>query len=191
MAFPYAEAIAISAQSHRGSEMDERQETRQAEGTGFEDPRFLRAALSDTRLAWLWLVLRVSLGWLWFEAGRRQLQDPIGLAVSHDPWTAQAVAVGQTLTGIALILGVFVGFAAFAGGVLGIPASAGVETPALFAAVVWLVLAWKTAGWIGLDRWILPLLGMPWRGGALLGDRAKRGRSKGARRQQWTGQEPS
>jgi thiosulfate dehydrogenase [quinone] large subunit len=37
----------------------------------------------------------------------------------------------------------------------------------LFAAVVWLVLAWKTAGWIGLDRWLLPLLGMPWRGGVL------------------------
>jgi thiosulfate dehydrogenase (quinone) large subunit len=29
----------------------------------------------------------------------------------------------------------------------------------------WLVLAWKTAGWIGFDRWILPALGTPWRPG--------------------------
>jgi len=26
-----------------------------------------------------------------------------------------------------------------------------------------LVLAWKTAGYIGLDRFLLPLLGTPWR----------------------------
>jgi thiosulfate dehydrogenase (quinone) large subunit len=38
-----------------------------------------------------------------------------------------------------------------------------------------LSLAWKTAGWIGLDRWLLPLLGMPWRGGALFGKRPARG----------------
>jgi thiosulfate dehydrogenase [quinone] large subunit len=25
-----------------------------------------------------------------------------------------------------------------------------------------LVLAWKTAGYIGLDRWLFPLLGTPW-----------------------------
>lgn len=29
----------------------------------------------------------------------------------------------------------------------------------------WLVLAWKTAGWIGLDRWLLAALGTPWRPG--------------------------
>jgi thiosulfate dehydrogenase [quinone] large subunit len=27
------------------------------------------------------------------------------------------------------------------------------------------VLAWKTAGWWGLDRWVLPRLGTPWGGG--------------------------
>jgi thiosulfate dehydrogenase [quinone] large subunit len=44
----------------------------------------------------------------------------------------------------------------------------------LFAASVWLVLTWKTAGWIGLDRWLLPLVGMPWRGGTLLEKRSER-----------------
>jgi thiosulfate dehydrogenase [quinone] large subunit len=24
------------------------------------------------------------------------------------------------------------------------------------------MLAWKVAGWWGLDRWLLPLLGTPW-----------------------------
>ena len=28
----------------------------------------------------------------------------------------------------------------------------------LFAIVTWLVLAWRNAGWIGLDRWLLPML---------------------------------
>jgi thiosulfate dehydrogenase [quinone] large subunit len=26
-----------------------------------------------------------------------------------------------------------------------------------------LVLAWKTGDWWGVDRWLLPLLGTPWR----------------------------
>ena len=37
----------------------------------------------------------------------------------------------------------------------------------LFAVATWLVLAWKTAGWIGLDRWLLRALGTPWRPGYL------------------------
>jgi thiosulfate dehydrogenase [quinone] large subunit len=27
---------------------------------------------------------------------------------------------------------------------------------------VLLILAWKVAGWYGLDRWLLSLLGTPW-----------------------------
>jgi hypothetical protein len=30
-----------------------------------------------------------------------------------------------------------------------------------------LILAWKTAGWWGLDRWLLPALGTPWRRGRI------------------------
>ena len=32
----------------------------------------------------------------------------------------------------------------------------------LLMLAVLLVLAWKVAGWWGLDRWLLPLLGTPW-----------------------------
>jgi thiosulfate dehydrogenase [quinone] large subunit len=39
------------------------------------------------------------------------------------------------------------------------------SNPFLFAIAIFLILAWKTAGWWGLDRWLLPLLGTPWRPG--------------------------
>jgi thiosulfate dehydrogenase [quinone] large subunit len=115
-------------------------------------------------LAGLWLVLRVAVGWYLLDAGWRQMQGP-GV-------TPPVVAAGLTLTGIALMLGALTGFSAFVGGSLAelTSASAGPAGLALFAAIVWLVLVWKTAGWFGLDRWILPLLGMPWRRGSLLGD---------------------
>jgi thiosulfate dehydrogenase [quinone] large subunit len=29
-----------------------------------------------------------------------------------------------------------------------------------------LILAWRNAGWIGLDRWALPALGTPWHRGS-------------------------
>jgi thiosulfate dehydrogenase [quinone] large subunit len=43
--------------------------------------------------------------------------------------------------------------------------------PILFAIATWLVLAWKTAGWWGLDRWLLPALGTPWRPGLIFQER--------------------
>jgi hypothetical protein len=35
------------------------------------------------------------------------------------------------------------------------------------AAWLWLAvrLAWRNAGWIGLDRWLLPAIGTPWEPG--------------------------
>lgn len=42
----------------------------------------------------------------------------------------------------------------------------------LFAIATWLVLAWKTSGWIGLDRWLLAGRGTPWKPGRLFGRRA-------------------
>jgi len=41
--------------------------------------------------------------------------------------------------------------------------------PLLFVGATLLMLAWKTAGWWGFDRWLLPALGTPWRPGPLLG----------------------
>ena len=157
-----------------------------SKGAGFEDPALARALLADERLAWLWLVPRVGLGWLWFEAGRHQLQRRVGIGDLGGSPITQVLAVAQTLAGIALILGAFVGLAAFTGRMLGsglLPATTGVVTPLLFTVVIVLVLAWKTAGWIGLDRWLLPLIGMPWRGGSLFGERTEYERVSERRRQ--------
>ena len=75
------------------------------------------------------------------------------------------VSWGETLVGIALILGLFTGIAAFFGSFMNVNyllAGTVSTNPILFAIATWLVLAWKTAGWWGLDRWVLPALGTPW-----------------------------
>ncbi len=35
--------------------------------------------------------------------------------------------------------------------------------PLLFTLSILVMIAWKNAGWIGLDRWLLPMLGTPWK----------------------------
>ena len=76
------------------------------------------------------------------------------------------VAFGETAVGLGLILGAFVGVAAVAGGFMNMNfmlAGSASTNPVLLVLAVALVLAWKTAGYIGLDRYLLPLLGTPWK----------------------------
>jgi thiosulfate dehydrogenase [quinone] large subunit len=80
-------------------------------------------------------------------------------------WFAKLVAYGEFLIGIALIVGAFVGIAAFFGGFLNwnfIMAGTASTNALLFAIAIILILAWKVAGWYGLDRYLLPLVGTPW-----------------------------
>jgi thiosulfate dehydrogenase [quinone] large subunit len=80
-------------------------------------------------------------------------------------WFAKLVAVGEFVVGVALILGLFVGIAAFLGGFMNwnyIMVGTASTNPLLFVAAIVLVLAWKTAGYCGLDRFLLPRLGTPW-----------------------------
>lgn len=73
------------------------------------------------------------------------------------------VAYGELLVGIALILGLFTGIAAFFGGFLNanfLLAGTVSSNPLLFILATWLVLGWRVAGWWGLDRWILPRFGV-------------------------------
>ncbi|HEX7557253.1 MAG TPA: DoxX family protein [Leptolinea sp.] len=75
------------------------------------------------------------------------------------------VVIGEMLVGVALILGIFTGLAAFFGGFMNVNylmAGTVSTNPMLFVIATWLVLAWKTAGWLGLDRWVLPRLGKLW-----------------------------
>jgi thiosulfate dehydrogenase [quinone] large subunit len=80
-------------------------------------------------------------------------------------WFAKVISLGETLVGVALILGAFVGIAAFFGAFMNfnfIMAGSASTNALLFLAAILLIMAWKTAGWIGLDRYLLPLLGTPW-----------------------------
>jgi thiosulfate dehydrogenase (quinone) large subunit len=93
----------------------------------------------------------------------------------------KVVAFGETAVGIALILGAFVGVAALAGGFMNMNfmlAGSASSNPVLLVLAILLILAWKTAGYIGLDRFLLPLLGTPWKGT----DSSDRTRQQGAGR---------
>ena len=85
-------------------------------------------------------------------------------------WFAKVIAIGEFLVGLGLVVGALVGIAAFFGTVLNfnfLLAGTASSNPVLFGITVFLVLAWKVAGFIGLDRFLLPALGTPWRAGRL------------------------
>lgn len=156
-----------------------------------------RFLFSSTKSAWLWLVIRLYVGYTWLTAGWGK--------VTADAWTGEKagaavqgfiqgalekedvsnwyaiflenvalpnakmfsfmVAYGELLIGLGLILGLFTGIAAFFGGLMNVSflfAGTLSTNPILFVLATWLVLAWKVAGFYGLDRWALPYLGTPW-----------------------------
>ena len=41
------------------------------------------------------------------------------------------------------------------------------SNPVLFTFAIGIVLAWRVAGYYGLDRYLLPMLGTPWHVGSL------------------------
>jgi thiosulfate dehydrogenase [quinone] large subunit len=80
------------------------------------------------------------------------------------------VAYGEVLVGLALIIGLFTGIAAFFAGFMNtafLLAGTVSSNPWMFIVATWLVLAWRTAGYWGLDRWLLPKLGVPGAPGGL------------------------
>ena len=74
------------------------------------------------------------------------------------------VAYGEFLVGLALILGFLTGISAFLGGAMNtafLLAGTLSTNPIMFILATWIVLAWRVAGFYGLDRWVLPALGAP------------------------------
>jgi len=170
------------------------------------DPPFIQHLFGSPSWAWLWLIVRVYVGYTWLTSGLGKISNPAwvqtGLALKgfwqnavavpepparppiafewyrafiqalldggHYVWFAKLIVAGEILVGIALILGAFVGIAAFFGAFMNwnfMMAGTASINPVLFTLSIFLILAWKTAGWWGLDRWLLPLLGTPWRPG--------------------------
>lgn len=172
----------------------------------FQDPPFIVDLFNNTRWAWLWLILRLYLGFSWFTHGLEKVGNPAwmqtgqalagfwerAIQVPEPParppiafewyrnfietllnqgaytWFAKLIVIGEIFIGIALILGAFVGIAAFFGAFMNwnfMMAGTASTNPLMFVFTILLILAWKTAGWIGLDRWLLPAMGTPWQPG--------------------------
>jgi len=85
-----------------------------------------------------------------------------GFVIPNASWIAKLVTVSELVIGVLLILGLFTGLAAVAGLTLNLvymfTGSAGVN-PAYAIVAVFLILAWRNAGYIGLDRFALPMAG--------------------------------
>jgi thiosulfate dehydrogenase [quinone] large subunit len=171
-------------------------------GRVIQDPQVVRTLFNDSRLAPLWLVVRVWLGFQWIEAGLHKVESTawtvtgdalkgfwtgaVAIPAEGRPpisfdwyrsflqfmldnqaytWFAKLVAYGEVLVGIALILGAFTGIAAFFGALMNFNfmlAGSASTNPVLFALALGLIMAWKIAGYIGLDYFLLPLVGTPW-----------------------------
>jgi thiosulfate dehydrogenase (quinone) large subunit len=83
-------------------------------------------------------------------------------------WFAKLVAVGEVLVGVALILGIFVGFAAFFGGLMNLSyllAGTVSTNPLMLVLAILLLVAWKTAGYFGGDYFVHKYVGTPWNKG--------------------------
>lgn len=76
-------------------------------------------------------------------------------------WFAKLVACGEIMVGIALIIGAFVGVAAFFGALMNwnfMMAGSASTNPMLFLVSIFLILGWRVAGYIGADYFLLAWL---------------------------------
>ncbi len=92
------------------------------------------------------------------------------IVLPHANTWAHVVAYGELLVGIALIVGLFTGIAAFFGLFMNLSyllAGTVSINPILFTLSIGIILAWKIAGYYGFDYYALPYLGVPWHGGTL------------------------
>ncbi len=85
----------------------------------------------------------------------------------HETWFAVLITFGEIAVGIGLLVGALTGVAAFFGALMNMSfllAGSASTNPVLFTMAIGLILAWKVAGYYGVDRYLLPMLGTPWRG---------------------------
>ncbi len=145
----------------------------------FQEPRWARFLFTSTAAAWLWLVVRLYMASVWIPAGWGKITEGgwlfgdgapmLGLLdkAIADPGTpswyasflqavvepmaglfATLVALGELAVGLGLLVGLLTGIAGFFG-VLS-------SNPVLIVLGALVMLAWRNAGRIGLDRWFIP-----------------------------------
>jgi thiosulfate dehydrogenase [quinone] large subunit len=91
-------------------------------------------------------------------------------------WFSWVIALGEVACGIALIVGAFTGLAALGGALMNfnfLLAGSASTNPVLFVIAILVLFGWKVAGWIGIDRWLLPALGTPWQPGRIFAKAAQ------------------
>jgi thiosulfate dehydrogenase [quinone] large subunit len=82
------------------------------------------------------------------------------------PWFSKAITFGELAVALGMAVGALVGIAAFFGALMNMSflmAGTVSTNPVLFLCGVLLILAWKNAGYLGIDRVLLPMLGTPWK----------------------------
>lgn len=80
------------------------------------------------------------------------------------------VTWGEVAVGVGILLGILTGIAAGFGVLMNLNyllAGTVSINPILGMVGLFLVFSWRVCGWIGLDRWVLPALGLPWKPGTL------------------------
>jgi thiosulfate dehydrogenase (quinone) large subunit len=90
------------------------------------------------------------------------------LSIDASPWFAWIITFGEMAVGLGLIIGLLTGVAAFFGVTMNMSfllAGSASTNPVMAMLALLVILAWKVAGYYGLDRWVLPILGTPWRPG--------------------------
>jgi len=92
-----------------------------------------------------------------------------------ETWFSWLIILGEIAIGLGLILGILTGISAFFGAFMNMSfllAGTASSNPIMFTMAVGVILAWKVAGYYGVDRWLLPKLGTPWRPGELFARRS-------------------
>lgn len=123
------------------------------------DPTWIHGGL-ELKGFWIWATLpqpgpHPEIAYPWY---RDLLQF---MLIQHAyTWFAWVIALSELTVGILLILGLFTGLAAFAGAGLNLlyllAGSAGIN-PVMLILSLFLLMAWKVAGYYGLDRVVLPI----------------------------------
>lgn len=95
-------------------------------------------------------------------------RDFLNILINNDAesWFAYIIVFGEIAVGLGLIFGVLTGIAAFFGATMNMSfllAGSASTNPVLFALAIGLILAWRVAGYYGVDRYLLPMLGVPWK----------------------------